>query len=183
MPAELATLLLACAPLVDPVTAQALVAVESGGNPLAIGVVGGELWHQPRSLPQAIATVRRLRAQGWDFSVGLAQINVHNLERLGLALESAFDPCANLRAMQAVLGECYGRAAKRRVGDEQQALRAALSCYYTGNFQSGFDAGYVARVVGAARHTPHEEARSDACGKTRAEHACRISERGAAMHL
>lgn len=31
----------------------------------------------------------------------------------------------------------------------QQALRLALSCYYSGNFSTGFDHGYVAKVVTA----------------------------------
>jgi type IV secretion system protein VirB1 len=37
--------------------------------------------------------------------------------------------------------------------DEQPRLRAALSCYYSGNFESGFRDGYVDRVLGAA--APH----------------------------
>ena len=67
----------ACAPLVHPATAQALVVeVESGFNPHAIGVVGGALERQPRSRAEALATARRLQRSGWNFSVGLAQINV-----------------------------------------------------------------------------------------------------------
>jgi type IV secretion system protein VirB1 len=141
-----------CAPLVHPVTAHALVAVESSFNPHAIGVVGGALERQPRSADEAIATVHQLRRQGWNFSVGLAQINVHNFDRLGLNPKTAFDPCQNLRAMQAVLGECYLRA--RRGRPAQAALRQALSCYYSGNFVTGFDEGYVARVVAAASARP-----------------------------
>ena len=138
---------LACAPLVHASTAHALVAVESSFNPHAIGVVGGALERQPRNRAEALATATRLRATGWNFSVGLAQINVHNFERLGLTPATAFDPCENLRAMQAVLTECFDRSAPDR--PDQVALRQALSCYYSGNFVSGFRQGYVQRVARA----------------------------------
>jgi type IV secretion system protein VirB1 len=136
-----------CAPLVHASTARALVAVESGFNPHAIGVVGGALERQPRNRAEALATAKQLTANGWNFSVGLAQINVHNFERLGLNAETAFDPCQNLRAMQTVLGECL---ASRATKAEQVALREALSCYYSGNAVTGFRHGYVQRVVRAA---------------------------------
>ena len=140
-------LVLACAPLVHPGTAQALVTVESGFNPHAIGVVGGVLERQPRSRAEALATASHLQANGWNFSVGLAQINLRNFERLGLTAATAFDPCQNLRAMQTVLGECFGRSAAAM--QPQTALRQALSCYYSGNFVTGFRHGYVQRVASA----------------------------------
>jgi len=148
--ATLLGLLLSCAPQVDPTTAQALIAVESSRNPHAIGVVGGVLEHQPRSRGQAVATAAALQAGGWNFSLGLAQINVHNLARLGLDLDTAFDPCANLGAMQQVLSGCFQRSSRtteRAKASEQHALRQALSCYYSGNFVTGFHHGYVRRVV------------------------------------
>ena len=145
-------LAMACAPQVDAATARALVAVESGFNPHAIGVVGGVLARQPRTVSEARATATALRQQGWDFSVGLAQINQRNFDRLGLTLASAFDPCENLRAMQAVLGECFDRAG--RLSPPKVAIRQALSCYYSGNFVTGFDHGYVRRVVAAVARNP-----------------------------
>ena len=146
------TLAATCAPLVHPSTARALVAVESGFNPHAIGVVGGVLERQPRTVREARATATALKQQGWNFSVGLAQINQRNFDRLGLDATSAFDPCENLRAMQAVLGECFERAGRR--APSKVAIRQALSCYYSGNFVTGFDHGYVGRVVSAARSRP-----------------------------
>jgi len=143
----------ACAPQVDAGTARALVAVESGFNPHAIGVVGGALMRQPRHRAEALATARALQAGGWDFSLGLAQINMRNVERLGLGIDGAFDPCANLAAMQAILGECFERALPREPSEAsvgQRALRRALSCYYSGNFVTGFRHGYVRRVAAAA---------------------------------
>jgi type IV secretion system protein VirB1 len=144
-----AALVTACAPLVHPATAHALVAVESAFNPHAIGVVGGALERQPRSAPEAVATAVTLQAEGKNFSIGLAQINVGNLRRLGLTIPEAFDACRNLGAMQAVLGECFDRAG---IGEfSQRDLRRALSCYYSGNFTTGFRHGYVGRIVMAAR--------------------------------
>jgi len=149
--AMLFMLALICAPQIDPRTVAALVAVESSGNPHAIGVVGGALVRQPRNQAEAIITAKALQAAGWDFSVGLAQINVRTLQRLDLSLERALDPCTNLRAMQTLLGECLQRAqgiSKRE--DAQVHLRRALSCYYSGNFTTGFRHGYVRRVALAA---------------------------------
>ncbi len=145
-------LALACAPQVHADTARALISVESAFNPWAIGVVGGALLRQPRTRAEALATAKALQDVGWNFSVGLGQINVGNFERLGLNMESAFEPCANLAAMQTVLGECFDRAsgaASKSV--DQVALRQALSCYYSGNFVTGFRHGYVRKVVVAAR--------------------------------
>jgi type IV secretion system protein VirB1 len=142
-----AALAMACAPLVHTDTAQALVAVESSFNPHAIGVVGGVLDRQPRNLAEALATASRLQANGWNFSVGLAQINLRNFERLGLNATTAFDPCENLRAMQTVLAECFERSSLKAL--PQPALRQALSCYYSGNFVTGFRHGYVQRIAHA----------------------------------
>ena len=145
-------LTVACAPQVDTTTALALVRVESDLNPWAIGVVGGALIRQPRSRSEALSTARALRESGWNFSVGLSQINVRNLTRLGLTLEGAFEPCANLAAMQSVLTDCIdrARAPPHAGGAEQIALRNALSCYYSGSFTVGYHQGYVRKVVSAA---------------------------------
>ena len=149
---------LACAPLVHATTAHALVAVESSFNPHAIGVVGGLLERQPRNRAEALATAASLHANGWNYSVGLAQINVRNFKRLGLTADTAFDPCDNLRAMQAVLTECFDRSSAKSFkavnatsDAPQTSLRQALSCYYSGNFVTGFRHGYVQRVVKVAK--------------------------------
>ena len=139
-----------CAPLVDPSTVQAIVSTESSFNPHAIGVVAGALQRQPRNVYEALATAGDLRTRGRNFSVGLAQINVRNLDRFGLSLADGFDECKNLQAMQAVLGECHERAGASD-SDSQARLRRTLSCYYSGNFTTGFQHGYVGRVVSHAQ--------------------------------
>jgi type IV secretion system protein VirB1 len=149
------TLAQQCAPTVHPVTMQAVVRTESGFNPYAIGVVGGHLARQPRDSEEAVATARALKARGINFSVGVGQVNRFNFARYGLTYETAFDPCANLRAGSAILLNCYQRASAA-YGQGQHALRAAISCYYCGNFFGGErvqsnGSSYVQRVVANAR--------------------------------
>ena len=149
---DLAALVLSCAPLVAQDTAHALIHVESAGNPFAIGVVGGALVRQPVNRAEAVATVAALEAAGWNYSVGLGQINKRNFQRFGLTATTAFEPCANLGAMQGILGECFARASQRQ--PKQVALRDAFSCYYSGNFVTGHRHGYVGKVLAAWTSRP-----------------------------
>lgn len=149
----LADSIVSCATGVHPTTMSQVVRVESSGHAFAIGVVGGRLQWQPRSLGEALATIRDLRARGKDFSVGVAQINQRNFYRLGLTDRTALDPCANLRAGAQILRECYARAT-RTPKEPPMPLAMALSCYYSGNFQTGFEHGYVQKVMGRPRAVP-----------------------------
>ena len=139
----------ACAPHVAPATLRALAVVESGMNRYAIGVVGGRLQRQPRTLLEGIATVSALQQSKTRFSAGLIQIYAGNWPRLGLDRETVFDPCQNMRAAAAILSDCYGRAT-RTTDQSQLALRKAISCYYSDNFVTGFAQGYVQKVVATA---------------------------------
>ncbi|PLC53924.1 type VI secretion protein [Pollutimonas nitritireducens] len=152
MIAELAALALSCAPNVHPVTLNALIRHESRARQFAIGVnrKGQHLRQQPRSLAEATAAADRLIDQSIDFDAGLGQINVRNWAWLNLDSTTVFDPCRNLAAAQTVLAECYARALPRKT-DPQHALRAALSCYNTGNFKRGFANGYVGKVLAQAK--------------------------------
>jgi type IV secretion system protein VirB1 len=147
-----------CAPGVHPTTLKGVVSTESSWNPYAIGVVGGRLDHQPRSLAEAVATARELERQGFNFSMGLGQVNRYNLSKYGETYETVFEPCRNLKAGSAILKDCFQRA-KAQIGDDQQALRAAFSCYYSGNFTRGFrpdkagQPSYVQKVVANATGT------------------------------
>ncbi len=116
-----------------------VVRVESSYNPYAIGVVGGQLARQPKNLAEALSTVRMLEGRGYNFSVGLAQVNRYNLARYGLrSYDEAFQPCANLQAGSRILAECHERSR----GDWGKSF----SCYYSGNFVTGFRHGYVQKV-------------------------------------
>lgn len=144
-----------CAPNVAPQTMAAIVSVESSHNPYAIGVVDGRLVRQPRSRAEAIATALQLERQGKNFSMGMAQVNRHNLPRYNVTYAQIFDVCTNLRVGARILEECYQRAMPLK-GSPQAALRAAFSCYYSGNFSRGFqpdkpgERSYVDKVVAAS---------------------------------
>ena len=148
---DFASLALQCAPNVPLVTIQALVKTESSFNPFAIGVVNGALERQPRSLDEALAAIRNLDKLGYKYSAGLSQIFVGNWPKYGLTQVSVFDTCQNLRVGGIILGGCF-TSAKRKfpAADEQALLGAAFSCYYSGNFQTGFKAGYVQTVIANA---------------------------------
>lgn len=149
-------LALECAPHVAAPTLQAIARTESGFNPYAIGVVRGSV-KQPTTFAEAVETAKALHEAGKNFSMGLAQINRYNLSKYGLTYESVFDPCLNLKVGADILAECYTRAP----GSDQEALQKALSCYYSGNFRTGFtqdlknQPSYVERIVNnALRNTP-----------------------------
>jgi type IV secretion system protein VirB1 len=154
LPLDFITLAQRCAPEVSTVTMAAIVRTESRFNPYAIGVVHGRLLRQPGSVDEAVATAHALAAGGWNFSVGLAQVNHANWPAYGLNEQSAFDPCRNLAAGAAILQGCFElarRARKDAQTDSQPALRASLSCYASGNFSTGYRTGYVQRVISSAR--------------------------------
>ena len=136
-----AAVLLACPNLAVPARLMYHVAqVESGANRYAIGVVGGRLLRQPASLDEAIATARSLEAQGYNFSVGVAQVNHANLKKYGLdTYEKAFSICGNLLAGSRILAQCYA--------DAGGVWGKAFSCYYSGDFITGYRDGYVQRVL------------------------------------
>ncbi|WP_313220615.1 lytic transglycosylase domain-containing protein [Pseudoxanthomonas mexicana] len=136
---------------VPPTVMEHVVKVESSFNPYAIGVVGGRLARQPRSLAEALSTARMLEKRGYNFSLGLAQVNRYNLARQGLdSYEKAFDTCPNLRAGARILAECYGRSG----GDWGKAF----SCYYSGNFTTGYRHGYVQKVFASWQRKAGQEA-------------------------
>ncbi|MDQ3038512.1 MAG: lytic transglycosylase domain-containing protein, partial [Pseudomonadota bacterium] len=121
-----------------------VVRVESSYNPFAIGVVGGKLARQPKTLPEALATVRMLEAKGYNFSLGLAQVNRYNLEKYGIAsYEQAFEVCPNLRTGSRILAECYSRSGGN--------WGKSFSCYYSGNFVTGYRHGYVQKIYASMR--------------------------------
>lgn len=144
-----------CAPEIHPTTLKGLVTTESSGNPYAIGVVGGRLARQPENIQEAVATARDLEKKGYNFSLGLGQVNRHNLSAHGETYETIFDICRNLKTSAAILKSCYQRAQKK-FSTDQDALKAAFSCYYSGNFSRGFvpdkpgKPTYVQKVVANA---------------------------------
>ena len=153
MPLDLAALLTlaeTCAPAVAPATLLAIGQVESGFDPLVVGVNGPAPRRLAFATPAAAAAAaRQLIRTGANIDLGLGQINVRNLARLGLSVEAAFDPCRNLAASAQVLAADYQRTGPA-AGHEQDGLRTALSYYNTGRPDRGFANGYVAKVSAAA---------------------------------
>jgi type IV secretion system protein VirB1 len=147
---EVLALAAQCAPAVAPETLLSMVQVESGFQPLAIGVNGTpRITVAARTPAEAAVKASRLIATGRSVDLGLAQINSKNLAWLGVSVEAAFDPCRNLAAAASVLQAGY---APTGAVDEQPALLRALSRYNTGDDRRGFRNGYVAKVTRAAAH-------------------------------
>ncbi len=139
--------LMGCAGLAVPgEVMQHVVRVESSRNPYAIGVVGGRLAREPRGLEEAVSTAKMLEQKGYNFSLGLGQVNRYNLAKYGLtSYEMAFDRCPNLVAASKILAECYSRSG----GDWGKSF----SCYYSGNFVTGFKHGYVQKIYASIRQS------------------------------
>jgi type IV secretion system protein VirB1 len=134
-------LILECPSLfVPPAIMAAVVQTESSGNPFAIGVVNGELVRQPKNLEEAIATVQMLEKLGYNYSLGAAQVNKKNFKRFGINHPKiSFDFCKSIGIGSQILNECYVAA--------KNDWAKAFSCYYSGNFTTGFRHGYVAKVA------------------------------------
>lgn len=143
----LAALLMHCAPTVAPSTMTAIVQVESGGNPLAIGDNTTRRSYYPRNRSSAEALARRLLEQGHLLDLGIAQIDSMNLAGFGVNVRTIFDPCVNLSVGARILSGDYA-VAREQYRDGQIALRHAIGMYNTGRLNAG--EGYVRRVLAAA---------------------------------
>ena len=122
-----------CAASIHPSTSLDVARVESGFHPYAIAEIlpdsRGVISHFPTSLPEAISLTGRLAAQGRRYSVGLMQITSTNFRHYGVTASDLLNPCINLSVFEHILTDCY-----RRGGG---TLKRALSCYYSGNFETG----------------------------------------------
>ena len=134
-----------CAPMVDQQLMMRVINVESSHNPYAIGVVNAHLQRQPQNLTEAKATAHFLENAGYNYSVGLAQINRSNFRRFNLNFNNVFDACTNLNAGGQILSECLNRASAR--GYQADATHRALSCYYSGQLNSAVGTQYANKVL------------------------------------
>lgn len=131
--------------MVDQQLMMRVISVESSHNPYAIGVVNAHLQRQPQNITEAIATAQFLENAGYNYSVGLAQINRSNFSRFNLYLDNVFDACTNLNAGGQILRECINRASAR--GYQADATHRALSCYYSGQLNSAVGTQYANKVL------------------------------------
>jgi type IV secretion system protein VirB1 len=185
--AEFVSLAQQCAPTVHYSTMAAVASVESGYNPYAIGVVKGQLVRQPVNKAEAIATAKMLEQAGYNFSMGVGQVNRYNLPKFNLTYETVFDACENLHAASLILKDCFERA-KSKFPNEQDALQASFSCYYSGNFSTGFSQdfegqpSYVQKILNSAGHGGVAPIAVVRQGKTtRKKIASQVDETAAAM--
>src|SRR5579863_9636497 len=106
----LAALIRHCAPAVAPSTMAAIVRVESGGDPLAIGDNTTRRSYYPQDRATAERLARRLLDAGHLLDVGIAQIDSMNFAGFGLSLHTIFDPCINVSVGARILTDDYSFA-------------------------------------------------------------------------
>ena len=127
-----------CAATVHPSTSLDVARVESGYNPYAIAEIvpkperkpgdKGFITHMPKSKEDAVSITNQIEAKGRRYSVGLMQITSTNFPQFGVSAESMFNPCDNMTVAAKIITDCYQRGG---------TLQRALSCYYSGNFETG----------------------------------------------
>lgn len=127
-----------CAATVHPDTALDVARAESGFNPLAIAEiipraerrpgVNSVISYLPTNRSDAVNIVRQIEARKRRYSVGLMQITSANFSRFKVTAENLFSPCTNLSIFEKIITDCYQRGG---------SLKRALSCYYSGNFNTG----------------------------------------------
>jgi type IV secretion system protein VirB1 len=156
-----------CLPTAPLSTLNAIIRVESGGNPNAMQIDFPRAllkqWHlpegtlrlkrQPATQREALDWLGYFERHGIFVDLGLMQVSTAEAQRRGLSVESLLDPCFNLRAGWQILDSAYQLEVKT-YGPGQEALRHAISRYNTGDTQRGIDNGYLGRVIAALRQSP-----------------------------
>lgn len=127
-----------CQDVVRTEDVKRLIDIESSGNPYAIAVKGVPIVKQPQTKDEAISAAKQLDSLGFNYSVGLMQVNHTNFERTGLTIETAFDACKNIKAGSSIFADCFYRAKNKFKDDDSKNRERAASCYYSGNFTYGF---------------------------------------------
>ena len=164
---DIAALQSRCLPTVPLNTLNAIILVESGGNPNAMQIDFPRAllkqWHlpegtlrlkrQPATQREALEWLDYFERHGIFVDLGLMQVSTAEAQRRGLPVESLLDPCFNLRAGWQILDSAYQLEIKT-YGPGQEALQHAISRYNTGDTQRGIDNGYLARVIAALRQSP-----------------------------
>ncbi|HDX1088228.1 TPA: lytic transglycosylase domain-containing protein [Pasteurella multocida] len=139
-----------CAADVAPETLHTLIGVESSRNPYAIAVVYPKgtkpeeklNFSQPTSEVEAKNVINALEVppiKHSSYSVGLMQVNSVNFKTYGITKENMFNACKNIEAGAGIFKACYASAKSNNpTKNEQELLRIASSCYYSGNESRGF---------------------------------------------
>lgn len=152
---DIPTLAATCQHQVHPQVIEAIIDIESSGRPYALAAVGETTLTQPVSEPDAYARLDTLIAAGKNVSAGLMQINQQHFD----VDTPIFDPCTNITVGAQLLKDCHDRAKRQFPHDSPLVwLDATASCYFSGNFTTGFHRPkgnpYVTRFRHAyARHS------------------------------
>lgn len=85
-----------CAPELSPATAYRIALEFSGGQPWAVSIRGGSVVAAD-SEEHALALIRNLKEKGKSVSIGFFQIPEEFITHSGSDLESALEPCRNLK--------------------------------------------------------------------------------------
>jgi type IV secretion system protein VirB1 len=156
---DAAELMSRCAPKVNYETLGAIVRAESSGRMFVLSDDGprGLPWSKRKSMirsiypsdaKEAAAIAATLIENGHLVGIGLTQVNSQHLSRFNVTVEELLDPCKNLAVGSQILSELFEKAkASGRYANDQQSLGAAISAFNTGNFQDGFENGYVRKVL------------------------------------
>lgn len=149
--ATLLALAMKCAVSVHPDTLSDIARTESGLNPWAVAEIiplkgGGSrvVSHMPSSKESALKIVEDIERKKHRYSVGLMQITSTNFPAYNVTASTMLNPCDNLIVAEKILTDCYQRGG---------TLKRALSCYYSGNFDTGQrpekafkDTSYIQRI-------------------------------------
>ncbi|EPN0316288.1 lytic transglycosylase domain-containing protein [Vibrio vulnificus] len=128
-----------CQNTVDPEIISRLIQTESSKRPYVVAIKGSTVAKQPETREEAISFIKQLDKMGFNYSVGLMQVNVSNFSKVGLTLDNAFDFCENIKAGAFLFNDCHVRAKQKFPNRENSYhIDAAASCYYSGNFNYGF---------------------------------------------
>jgi type IV secretion system protein VirB1 len=168
---DVAALQSRCLPTVPLTTLNAIIRVESGGNPNAMQIDFPRAilkrWHlpegtlrmkrQPATQREALEWLDYFERRGIFVDLGLMQVSTAEARHRGIMAESLprllFDPCFNLKVGWQILQDGYNIETKT-YGPGQEALQHAISRYNTGDTQRGIDNGYLARVMAALKQSP-----------------------------
>ncbi len=151
-----------CGPEVHPATTQAIVEVESDGNPLAIHDNDTGTSYAPSTRSQAVEIASRLLARRRSIDIGLMQINSWHLRKKKIDYDSLFDPCFNIKTGTEILAAFYRHHRQRNPSDPPDLiLLKSLSSYNTGTPYNG--TRYVAKILRKARSRDYVPTAHNSC--------------------
>jgi type IV secretion system protein VirB1 len=144
-------IILKCSHNVAPSTMRAIIKTESRGNPLAIGINGRiHLSYQAKNYQQAYRWVLYLENNHYNIDIGIAQINIKNVRKYGYKGTDMLDPCLNIKVANFILLDNFKKLQKYNLS-VKDSLFMTISAYNTGNYKSGFNNGYVMKVLNNAK--------------------------------